>query len=224
MIAGMTSRERRASRATFGIRRDMRKAGDDLREARLRAGLTLERVAAAVGVSASTLLRTERGVGPGPRPEMMAAHAESVGLRARLLLYPGDDPIRDSAQVRLIRSFRDAIGSMLPMDLERPVIIGIRSGDRRAFDAVIRLPSGDCGVECYTRFHDCQAQLRAALLKQRDAQLGKLVIVVRGTHANRRAVGTAADLIRLNFPIGTRTVLATLRAGRDLSANGIVLI
>jgi len=220
----MTSRERRATRATFSMRRDMRKAGDDLREARIRAGVTLEQVAVAIGVSAPTVLRTERAIGPGARPELLAAHADAVGLRARLLLYPADDPIRDGAQVRLIRTFRDAIGPSLPMDLERPVIAIGGSGDRRAFDAVIRLPSGDCGVECYTRFHDCQAQLRAALVKQRDAQLGRMLIVVRGTHANRRAIAAAADLIQLNFPLGTRAVLFALRRGRDLPANGIVLL
>lgn len=220
----MTSRERRATRATFSMRRDVRKAGDDLREARLRAGLTLEQVATAIGVSAPTVLRTERAIGPGARPELLAGHAEAVGLRARLLLYPADDPIRDSAQVRLIRSFRGAIGPLASMDLERPVVLTAGSTDRRAFDAVIRLPSGECGVECYTRFHDCQAQLRAALLKQRDAQLGRLLIVVRGTHTNRRSVAAAADLIRLNFPLGTRAVLLALRAGRDLEANGIVML
>jgi transcriptional regulator with XRE-family HTH domain len=206
------------------MRRDLRKSGDDLREARIRAGLTLAQVAAAIGMSAPTVLRTERAIGPGARPGLLAVHAEAVGLRARLLLYPADDPIRDAPQVRLLRAFRDSIGPLLPMDLERPVVPVPGSGDRRAFDAVLRLPSGDCGVECYTRFHDCQAQLRAALLKQRDAQLNRLLIVVRATHANRRSLAAATDLIQLNFPLGTRAVLFALRTGRDLTANGVVLI
>jgi transcriptional regulator with XRE-family HTH domain len=203
---------------------DRRRAGEDLHEARLRAGLTLEQVADAVGVSAATVLRTERAMGPGPRPHQLALHADTVGLRARLLLFPADDPLHDAPQVRLLRDFRAAVGTALPFDLERPVVAVPGTDDRRAFDAVVRLPNGGCGIECYTRFHDCQAQLRAALLKQRDAQLARLIIVVRGSHANRRAIAAAADIIRLSFPLGTRSVLSALRAGRDPGANGIVLI
>jgi hypothetical protein len=154
----------------------------------------------------------------------LARHAEAVGLRARILLFPADDPIHDAPQVRLIRDFRSLIGTALTMDLERPVITSPGSGDRRAFDAVIRLPSCDCGVECYTRFHDCQAQLRSAHLKQRDAGLQRLIIVVRATRANRTAIASASDLIALNYPLGTRSVMAALRAGRDPGANGLVLI
>jgi hypothetical protein len=110
------------------------------------------------------------------------------------------------------------------MEIEWPVSSVPGSGDRRAFDAVIRLADGDCGVECYTRFHDCQAQLRAARLKQRDAQLHRLVIVIRATRTNRLAVRTAAELIASSFPLGTRAVLTALRAGRDPGANGLVFI
>ncbi|MGH2446333.1 MAG: helix-turn-helix domain-containing protein [Candidatus Limnocylindria bacterium] len=220
----MTSRERRGSRAAYLMDRDRRKAADDLRESRLRSGLTLEQVGAVIGVSESTVLRAERNIGPGPRPEFLARHADAVGLRARILLYPADDPIHDAPQVRLLRDFRASVGADLPMDIERPVIAIPGTGDRRAFDAVIRLPGCDCGVECYTRFHDCQAQLRAALLKQRDAQLPRLLIVVRGTRANRIAVAAAADLIALNFPLGTKAVLGALRVGKDPGANGLVFI
>ena len=73
------------------------------------------------------------------------------------------------------------------MELEHPVVTTPGSSDRRAFDALVRLPSCLCGIECYTRFHDCQAQLRAAILKQRDAQIPRLFIVVRGSRANRLA-------------------------------------
>lgn len=220
----MTSRERRSSRAAWLAHRDMLVAGEELHQSRLRAGLTLQEVGSAIGVSPATIWRTERAIGPGPRPDLLAKHADAVGLRARVMLYPADDPLRDGPQLALTRDFRNALGSALPMDLERPVVTAAGSGDRRAFDAVIRLPGCLCAIECYTRFHDCQAQLRSALIKQRDAQVARLVIVVRGSHANRRAVAAADDLIRLSFPLGTRAVLAALRAGRDPGANGLVLI
>ena len=220
----MPSRERRSSRAAASMDRDLSRAGEELREARLRAGLRLEDVGAAIGVSPATILRTERAVGPGVRPPLLSAHAAAVGLRARVLLFPAGEPLHDAPQVKLLRSFRERIGSSVPMDLERPVVLIPGSGDRRAFDAVLRLPGCECGIECYTRFHDCQAQVRAALLKQRDAQLCRLILVVAATRANRVAVSGAADLIASAFPLVTRSVLASLRQGHDPGANGLVFI
>ena len=80
MMICMTSRERRASRAAWLMRRDIEKAGDELRTARLKSGSTLADLGAVVGVSAATILRTERAIGPGPRPERLAIHADAVGL------------------------------------------------------------------------------------------------------------------------------------------------
>lgn len=192
--------------------------------ARMRAGLTLAAVGRAIGVSASTVLRTEQGIGAGPRLEQLAMHADAVGLRARIGLYPADDPIRDAPQVRLLRRFIDAIGGAVDAELERPVVSIPGTNDRRAFDALLRLPSGPCAVECFTRFHDCQAQLRDVALKQRDADVHRLVVVVAATHANRRAVAAVAGLIKVTFPLGTRAVLAALRDGRDPGGNGLVFL
>jgi transcriptional regulator with XRE-family HTH domain len=218
----MPNRERRLPRATALIRADLTEAGSDLRTARLRAGLTAAAVAKAIGSSESTVLRTERAVRPGVRPDALARHAAALGLRARIRLYPDGDPIRDAAQVSVMRSFRERIGTSVPMLLEVP--IQGNANDRRAFDAVLRLPTCRCGVEFYTRFHDCQGQLRAAHLKFRDAGLDRLIIVVKATHANRRALAAAADIIATTFPLGTRQILSALAAGRDPGANGIVLL
>jgi transcriptional regulator with XRE-family HTH domain len=206
------------------MERDLSRAGEELREARLRAGLRLEDVAVAIGVSAATVLRTERAAGTGARPQLLAAHAAVVGMRARVLLFPDGEPLHDAPQVKLLRSFRSEIGRSIPMDLERPVVTASGSGDRRAFDAVLRLPGCECGIECYTRFHDCQAQIRAALMKQRDAQLCRLILVVAATRANRAAVRLAADLIASTFPLGKRSVLAALRRGHDPGANGMLFL
>lgn len=203
---------------------DVRRAADELRRARLRAGLTLDVVATAIGVSAATVLRTERAIGRSPRPDLLAVHAATVGMRARLLVFPDGEPLRDAPQIRLLRDFRDAIGGGLPIEIERPVIPVPGTGDARAFDAVIRLGEADCAVECYTRLDDCQAQVRAALLKQRDAGVARLVIVLRATRGNRAAVRSTAGLIESAFPLGTREVLGALRAGRDPAANGLVFI
>ena len=209
-------------RAVALIRRDLVEAGADLRTARLRAGLIAADVAAAIGSSESSVLRTERAAQPGVRPEMLARHAAALGMRARIHLYPDGDPIRDAPQVGLMRAFRQRIGTSAPMTLE-PLVNG-SDRDRRAFDAILALPGCRCGLEFYTRFHDCQAQVRAAHLKFRDADIDRLILVVKATHANRLAVSAAADILATTFPIGTRQVLAALTAGRDPGGNGLVLL
>jgi transcriptional regulator with XRE-family HTH domain len=224
MIAVMTSRERRVARAEWLIDRDMREVGAELRDARLKAGLTLESVARAVGTSASSVLRVERGARPGPRPATLAAQAAAVGLRARIRVYPEGPPIRDAAQIALIRDFRARLHPGIGFTLESPVIQGGGVGDLRAFDAVLTVGTCRCGVEFYTRFHDCQAQLRAALLKQRDAGADRLLVVVKATHANRRAVAAAGDLIITTLPLTTRQMMTALAAARDPGGNGLVLL
>jgi len=105
--------------------------------------------------------------------------------------------------------------------VEQPITLN--PGDLRAFDATLELRPG-CGLEFVTRFYDCQAQLRSALLKQRDSGVARLIFIVKATHANRRAVAAAADIIATTFPLGTRAVMAALSAGRDPGANGLVFL
>lgn len=203
------------------MKRDLEDVGSDLRAARLAAGLTLRVVAERVGTVASTILNIERANGPGPRPDLLGRYAAAVGMRARIKVYPEGPPIRDAASVALIRAFRERLGLAGRLLVEQPVTLN--AGDPRAFDATLDLPGG-CGLEFITRFHDCQAQLRAALLKQRDSGLARLIIVVKATHANRRAVAAAADVIATTFPLGTRAVLSALQASRDPGANGLVFV
>lgn len=216
----MANRERRLQRAEWHIQRDVREAADELRRARLAAGLTIRQVASLIGVGRTTVLRMEQGWLPGPRPMMLARHAAAVGLRARIRLYPGDGAVRDAGQVALIRRFRERIGNAGRWAFEVPIP---RPGDQRALDAVLTVPGGRIGLEFYVRLADCQAQLRAAHLKQRDADLEGMVIVVKATHANRRALREAAPAISDTFPGSTRRLLAILAAGELPAANGVIL-
>ncbi len=204
------------------MRLELEGLGSDLRTARLMAGLTMEEVARRIGISAAGVLRNERGrFPPGLRPGVLAKHAAVVGMRARIKVYPEGAPIRDAAQIGLIRKFRDLLGPAPRLVAEQPVTLNV--GDIRAFDATLEVPGG-CALEFVTRFHDCQAQLRKALIKQRDSGLARLIFVVKDTHANRRAVASAADVIATTFPLGTRAAMAALREGREPGANALVFI
>ena len=96
--------------------------------------------------------------------------------------------------------------------------------DQRAIDAVLTLPAGRIGFEAWVRLADAQAQLRAAHLKQRDAELARMVVVVKATHANRRALVAAGAGAFDAFPGSTRRILSALSAGQIPVANGVVLI
>lgn len=218
----MPSRERRIERGAWLAQRDFHDLGDDLRTARLNAGLSLRDVARQVGVSAATIFRNERARLPGPRPDLLARHAAAVGMRIRLRAYPDGEPLRDSVSVRLIGAFR----ARLPADhrFRAEVPVSANAGDLRAWDGVLDLPGCRCAIEFVTRFHDCQAQLRAFELKLRDGSVDRLILVVLATHANRRALAQAHDIVAAAFPLGARTVMAALAAGRDPGSNGMVLM
>jgi hypothetical protein len=97
-------------------------------------------------------------------------------------------------------------------------------GDRRAVDAVIVEPAVQVGFELESRLLDAQAVTRRAALKQRDAGLACLVLVLSDTAANRRSVAAAGPTLRAAFPLGGRAVLWALRAGRAPSAGGILFV
>ena len=218
----MAGRERRIERSAWLMRRELADAGAELRNARLAAGLTLRDVADAIGVSASFVLKCERGLPPGARPEVLATHAAAVGMRARIRVYPDGEPLRDAAQLRLLARLRERIGGRAVLRAEQPVTTD--PADRRAFDAVLELPGCRCAIECISRLHDCQAQLRQLHLKQRDGGVDRLIVVVGATRHNRPALREIEAAVAPTFPLDTRQVLRALRDGRDPGANGIILL
>ena len=214
----MPNREQRLARAAWWMGRDLDDAASELRQARRRAGLTAQAVASVLGVSHPTVLRNERGY-RGTPPILLARHAAVVGLRVRIKLYPEGEAVRDAGQVALIRRFRDGVGEHGKWAFEVPIP---RSGDLRALDAVLTVAGGRIGLEFYTRLADVQAQLRAANLKKRDAELDRLVVVVQATRANRRALREAGTVL-VDFPGSGRRLLATLAAGEVPATDGVIL-
>ncbi|MGH2357541.1 MAG: hypothetical protein ACRDGJ_05955 [Candidatus Limnocylindria bacterium] len=97
-------------------------------------------------------------------------------------------------------------------------------GDLRSIDAVINRPSLHTGFELESRLTDAQALVRRILLKQRDAGLACMILVLADTLANRQAVAAADATLRPAFPLDARRVMAALRAGRTPEANGILFV
>lgn len=145
----------------------------------------------------------------------------AVGLKVWLTTFAAERAIKDAPQLALLRRFHARIGEAWTWTYEAVVPI---QRDQRAADAVIRTASAEVMIEAFTRLADAQSQLRAVQAKARDMRIGRVILVIAATHANRRALGLAADVVAANFPLGTRAVLSALAAGRDPGANGIVLL
>jgi transcriptional regulator with XRE-family HTH domain len=193
--------------------------GSDLRAARHILGLTLRELGNALGVSASEISRRELGKSRRLTGEKLAVHASAVGLRLSVKLWPVGGGIRDAAQVRLIAAFVARVGRLWSVTLEAAVDL---AGDLRAVDVLLVRGEARVAVEVITRLADVQAQVRAAQLKARDIRATRLVIVVAGTHANRRALSEARGALVAAFDLDTRRALADLGAGRDPGRDAIV--
>lgn len=195
--------------------------GGGIRNARLAAGLPLREVARAIGRSVSWLSRVERGLVASVTMDELIVASAAVGLKLWVTTFAAERAIRDAPQLMLLRRLRERIGEAWHWSYE--VIVPI-ARDQRAADAVIRCGSAVVMIEAFTRLADAQAQLRAVLLKARDMGIGRIIILVGESRANRRALERAADVLASDFPLGTRTILRALAEGRDPGANGIVVL
>jgi transcriptional regulator with XRE-family HTH domain len=217
------NRIRVVDEATMHGSRLQAEMGRELRGARLARGVALADVASAVGESASHVSRVERGLVGHLGLTDAARHGAAVGLHLHARFYPAGGGLRDAAQLDLIRRFLARVGARgrWTRQLEAPLPI---PGDLRAFDALLTSGGTRIAVEAITRLHDAQAQLRAAALKQRDGRATRLVLLLKATEHNRTALASAADIIAIEFPLGSRATLAALQEGEDPGANGIVLL
>jgi len=214
------NRQPRRTEASRHIVRLLHAIGDDLREARLSAGLNQADVARMLGTTRRRLGRIENGrVRVVPLADL-ATHAGIVGLHLHAKLYPAGPPLRDKAQLALLDRFQRRLSPVWHIRLEEPIPL---PGDLRAWDMVLRRGSVTMGVEAITRLRDVQAQVRAARLKEKDTGTTRLVLLVAATHANRRALAAAGPLSAA-FPLTTRGALAALGAGTDPGDDAIVLL
>jgi transcriptional regulator with XRE-family HTH domain len=203
----------------------VREVGDEVRRARVTAGMSQAQVAALLGWSRQRLARIESGRSIRAAAADLAVLSVAVGLRLQLRAFPAGPPLRDVAQLAVTGRLRRILSPAWRLALEVPVRIG---GDLRAFDLVLREPrsSATVCVEIITRLADAQAQLRAIHLKWRDGAPpgARLVVVLADTPANRRALAAVRELLRDELPLDSRAVLAAVRDGHDPGANGVVLV
>lgn len=216
----VANRSRALNEAVRLSKRVWSSTADELRESRIYLGLTQADVARALGVSRSRICRIELGRVPTVTVEHLARHAAVVGLRLSLKLYPTGGALRDAAQASYIARLVGRIGHRWRVRLDVPIPI---PGDLRGIDVLLE---GSCiiAVEVITRLRDLQAQLRAGSLKQRDIGAGRLILVIAGTHANRRALSDARTTLLASYEVDARRVLSMLAAGQDPGRDAVIVL
>ena len=217
----MVTRDRRADRGRREARRRLALIGNELREARLSAGLSQARVAELVGLSHSEISRVELAQTDRVPFETLAVIGAALGLDISIRAFPTGEPIRDAAQVGLLARFRSRLDSGLRWRTEVP--IGL-PGDRRAWDAEIGGSNWRVVVDAETRLRDVQAVTRRVVMKARDDQAAMVVLLVAATRHNRHLVRLATDDLAAAFPVPGRSILAALADGKRPPGSGVVLL
>jgi transcriptional regulator with XRE-family HTH domain len=133
-----------------------RRLGEELRQARLQAGLSQAVVARAVGCSSSTISRIEHGLVRSVGIEILMRHAAAVGLVLRADMLPIGAPIRDVGQLKVVNRLEPHVRAPFRWVLELPVA----PRDLRAFDAGALKPGCRIGFDVWSRVRDVQAQAR----------------------------------------------------------------
>jgi transcriptional regulator with XRE-family HTH domain len=216
----MPTRERLAALGNARGAWLVRRFGDELRQARLAAGLSQASVAAAAGLSQQTMSRFELGKPPHPTFVQAARVAIMVGLDVRFNCYPAPGQLRDAGHVGLIGRLLARLPSGVTRQLEAPV----RPGDMRAWDVLLKIGAVRVGVLAETRIRDLQALLRRENRKQLDGRVDRLLLLVSDTNANRTSLDEAGDILATSFPLRTRAILSALGRGEAPSANGVVVL
>ena len=62
------------------------------------------------------------------------------------------------------------------------------------------------------------------MLKLRDSQLDRALIVLPDTRSNRAMLASTAESLKPNYPISGRAALEALRDGRDPGGNAIIVV
>ena len=217
----MPARESSSERAARHVVRQLSALGREMRTARLTAGLTLAQVARAAGVTGQQIGRLERGRLKRFDALTLGRAMAAVGLTLAIRAYPDGPPIRDAGHVALLGRLRARLAPVWRWRLEVPVV-GLP--DQRSWDAMAVLGRVAIAFEAETRLDDVQAQVRRILAKSVDGRADRVILVLADTRHNRIVLREARELLRSDFPLDTRAVMTTLRAGRDPGANGIVLL
>ena len=162
--------------------------GREIRLVRVMSGRTQMEVGRAVGTSMGRISMVERGLVGSITYRQLAQISAALGLKLYLRAFPAGRRLLDQPQLDLLAALRARAHPAWTWATEVPMPI---PGDLRAGDATATIPGCVVLCELWTRLADWQAQSRSALLKQRDLRADRLIVVLKGTRANREALRLA---------------------------------
>ena len=220
-MAAMAATDRRTDRATREAERTLKRLGREIREARVEHDLSQATAARAAGLAKSSWSRLERGIARNVAYADLGRAAAAVGLLLKAQLYPDGEPVRDKAQLDLLERLRSRISDILGWGTEVPFP---NPGDRRAWDAMVRIGLVRVGVEAETRGRDSQALQRKLALKRRDGNVDHVILLMSDTRHNRSFLRAAGIGFHQAFPVPGRVALARLAAGEDPGGSSIILL
>lgn len=217
----MAGHEKRTDRAERAAARALADLGREIRLARLNHDLSQRTAAAAAGLSQTHWGRLERAETRAVPLPLLARACAVVGLDLHVRAYPAGAPLRDRAHVDLLERLHARLGSGASWSTE---VVFPNAGDRRAWDALIRIAAVRIGLEAETRARDAQELQRRLALKQRDGMVDHVVLLLADTRHNRSFLAAAGTGIRAAFPVDGRTALRALAVPRDPGGSAIILL
>jgi len=201
------------------------RAIDELRTARIVAGLTHAEIAHAIGVDRSIVTRLEHGAFEDLGIVRLSEIASVLGYEVSVGLHPIGDPLRDKEQLACARRF-DALISNKWRVTDETLLPG--AGEQRAWDKLLRLadatPRHLVGVDIESRVWDVQAIVRRTRARERDGQVDHILIVLADTAHNRRIVDELRASLGPGYATGSRRLLRGLRVGERLAGSGVLLV
>jgi transcriptional regulator with XRE-family HTH domain len=190
--------------------------------ARREASVSQAQLASSLGCSQSAISRLERLVKPDEISLVeLSAVASLLGLEVSAGIHPVGDPIRDKGHQALIARFRAQLAAAWHVMSEAPLPL---TGDRRAWDLLLRLKQQSVGVEAETRIRDSQNLVRHLRLRERDGGADAVVLVLARTRHNALMLPQLLEALGSNYATSPRLILGALRAGRPVPGSGVLLV
>lgn len=217
----MAAHEKHVDRAERAARRALSELGRELRLARLDHDLSQAASGRSAGISHATWSRIERGIATGVSVVDLARVLAVVGLDLHVRSYPGGAVLRDEAHVRLLERLRQLLGPGVRWATEVPLP---NAGDRRSWDALVRVAGVRVGIEAETRARDSQELRRRLAGKRRDGGVDHVILLLADTRHNRAFLRAVGSDFREAFPIAGTTATQRLAAGRDPGGSAIVML
>lgn len=217
----MPPQERPADRGRRVGRKIVAALSEELRNARIAAGMSQAAVATALGMTRSKYGRLERDQDDNLAIVDVSRALAVVGLELYARAYPRGSPLRDRGHLEVLKRFAARLSSLFRWSTEVPLPL---PGDLRSWDGFARGAQLLIGVECEMRPSDWQELERRVHRKKRDGGVDRVILVLPNTRYNRMFVRDHAEAIAAGFPVSGPVAMAALAAGTDPGGDAVVLV